>query len=148
MTTPAVREVNIFHSPHLWVSLVWGCALILYVFAQPATTGYEIRYAAERTGEKFFPYGNCSAVATQDSTDNKRPLITSVVQTQKSLLDINRASAKELIAIKGIGEVLAGRIIAERERLSSFTAMKQLLNVKGIGEKKLAQLKSQAEVKK
>ena len=40
----------------------------------------------------------------------------------------------------GIGESLAARIIAYRETHGSFTCLEDLLNVSGIGEKKLAAL--------
>lgn len=55
-------------------------------------------------------------------------------------LDMNTASAEELTELPGIGESLAARIIAYRETHGSFTCLEDLLNVSGIGEKKLAAL--------
>ena len=55
-------------------------------------------------------------------------------------LDMNTASAEELTGLPGIGESLAARIIAYRETHGSFTCLEDLLNVSGIGEKKLAAL--------
>ena len=57
-----------------------------------------------------------------------------------SPLDINAASAEELAALPGIGEVLAGRIVAYREEHGPFAAVEDLMKVSGIGEKKLAEL--------
>ena len=55
-------------------------------------------------------------------------------------LDLNRATAADLEELPGIGEVLAGRIIAHREAVGGFTAVSDLRDVPGIGEKTLATL--------
>ena len=52
-------------------------------------------------------------------------------------IDINRADAEQLTALPGIGEVLAGRIVAYREENGSFLSTQELQNVEGIGEKRL-----------
>lgn len=52
-------------------------------------------------------------------------------------IDINRADAKQLTALPGIGEVLAGRIVAYREENGNFLSTQELQNVDGIGEKRL-----------
>ena len=52
-------------------------------------------------------------------------------------IDINRADAEQLTARPGIGEVLAGRIVAYREENGSFLSTQELQNVEGIGEKRL-----------
>jgi competence ComEA-like helix-hairpin-helix protein len=55
----------------------------------------------------------------------------------QSLLDLNTASKKELQSIKGIGPVLAERIIAGRP----YRTVDDLLKVKGIGPKKLENIR-------
>ena len=52
-------------------------------------------------------------------------------------IDINRADAEQLTALPGIGEVLAGRIVAYREENGSFLSTQELQNVEGIEEKRL-----------
>lgn len=52
-------------------------------------------------------------------------------------LDINHADSEALQALPGIGEVLAGRIIAYRDENGPFSSPDQLMNVEGIGEKRL-----------
>jgi competence protein ComEA len=53
------------------------------------------------------------------------------------LIDVNRATAEELNALKGIGPALAGRIVAYRQAHGRFRAAEDLLRVSGIGPKKL-----------
>ena len=55
------------------------------------------------------------------------------------IININSASKSELTAIKGIGSVIAQRIIDGRP----YITMDDLLRVKGIGPKKLEQIKKQ-----
>lgn len=54
---------------------------------------------------------------------------------------INRANAKELEVLDGIGPVLASRIIAYRNANGPFVTLEALLEVSGIGPAKLAQFK-------
>ncbi|MBK6325157.1 MAG: helix-hairpin-helix domain-containing protein [Chloroflexi bacterium] len=58
------------------------------------------------------------------------------------LVNINRATAAELTAVAGIGPEIATAIIAHRTDAGNFQTLAQLINVPGIGEKKLAQLRS------
>ena len=52
-------------------------------------------------------------------------------------ININTATAAELELLPGIGETLAGRIIAYREEHGAFGSVSELINVSGIGEGKL-----------
>jgi competence ComEA-like helix-hairpin-helix protein len=54
-------------------------------------------------------------------------------------VDINSASAEELDKIINVGPATAAKIIANR----TYNSMDDLLNVKGIGEKTLAEIKEQ-----
>ena len=49
-------------------------------------------------------------------------------------LDINAASAEELMELPGIGAVLAERIVAYRQVWGPFQQIQDIMNVKGIGE--------------
>lgn len=53
----------------------------------------------------------------------------------------NVFTIRELTAIPGIGEKTAEKIVAYRNEHGSFTSYDELINVSGIGEKKLRELK-------
>jgi competence protein ComEA len=57
-------------------------------------------------------------------------------------LDLNRVSPEDLCLIPGIGESLAREIVTYRERRRGFRSVEELINVKGIEEKKYRSLKS------
>ncbi len=56
------------------------------------------------------------------------------------LIDINACDWPELAQISGLGETLARRIIDDREEHGGFRDPREILDVKGIGPKKLAEL--------
>lgn len=56
-------------------------------------------------------------------------------------VDINSATAAELAALPGLGDVLAARIVAWREENGPFPSVDALLDVPGIGAGKLAGLR-------
>ena len=51
------------------------------------------------------------------------------------LVDLNAAGAEELKTLSGIGDVLAGRIVAYREENGPFRRVEELTKVNGIGMK-------------
>ena len=63
-----------------------------------------------------------------------------VPQVQSQLISINSASIDELKSLPGIGEMTALRIIEYRQ-IQSFQTLEDLMNVKGIGQKKFDALK-------
>jgi len=54
--------------------------------------------------------------------------------------EVNSATIDELEQVPGIGKAMAERIVAYRAKQGSFTKLEELVNVRGIGEKKLAKL--------
>ncbi len=56
-------------------------------------------------------------------------------------ININKASIKELTLLPGVGEKTAEKIIAYRNQIGSFKSLEQIMDVKGIGEKKFEKMK-------
>lgn len=57
------------------------------------------------------------------------------------LININRAGEEKLQELPGIGPAYASRIIEWRNQNGNFTNKNQLLEIRGIGEKRLAKIK-------
>jgi len=61
-------------------------------------------------------------------------------------ININRATLRQLVALDGIGPVIAGRIIEYRKKNGSFLTIDDLQKVSGIGAAKFAQIKSKVRI--
>jgi competence protein ComEA len=61
-------------------------------------------------------------------------------------VNLNLATAEDLETLPGIGEVLAQRIIDHRESNGPFTSVDELLDVSGIGEARLEDIRDQVTV--
>ena len=67
-------------------------------------------------------------------------------QVPDEKVDLNTATAEELMTLPGIGEKRAADIIADREANGPFRSPEELTRVKGIGEGILAGLIDQVTV--
>jgi len=61
-------------------------------------------------------------------------------------ININRATARQLDALDGIGPVIAARIVEYRKVNGSFLSVDDLQKVSGIGAAKFAQIKSKVRI--
>ena len=82
----------------------------------------------------------------------EKKIYTATGTTKKStatfsgILNINRATAKELDKLPGIGPVIAGRIIEFRKVNGAFSSIDDLRKVQGIGASTLEKFKSKIRV--
>lgn len=61
-------------------------------------------------------------------------------------ININSATAEQLQALPGIGPVIAKSIIEHRSKVGKFNKIEEIINVKGIGEKKFQRIKDRLVV--
>ena len=61
-------------------------------------------------------------------------------------IDINTATMEQLQLLPGVGEVTAQRIIDYRTEHNGFTAIEELMEIKGIGEKTFEKMKQYVKV--
>jgi competence protein ComEA len=69
------------------------------------------------------------------------PVGSGTVEGATALVNLNSATAEELETLPGIGEVLAATIVQYREEHGPFTSVDQLVDVSGIGEVTLEELR-------
>lgn len=65
-----------------------------------------------------------------------------------TVVDLNKASAEQLQAIRGIGPVLAQRIVEFRDDNGPFERVEDIMKVKGIGEKSFQKIRPFLKVEK
>jgi competence protein ComEA len=66
--------------------------------------------------------------------------------SKPAVLDLNLATGKQLADLPGVGQDLGAAIVAYRRRIGKFTSIEQLLEVKGIGPRKLAGIKKRVRI--
>lgn len=113
-----------------------GCLFIaIYNSAQAAFLSADVIPASEYTSA-VISSENDASVQSDDLGGN----------AQKTV-NINTATAEELDeALPGIGETKAKRIVEYREAAGGFDSVDELLNVSGIGEKTLENLRPYCRV--
>ena len=94
------------------------------------------RVLVQRVGEAA-PAGSAAAGGSGSGGGSADP---------SGLVNLNSATQAELAALPGIGPSLAGSIIAERERRGGFRPANELRDVRGIGEKRFADLKDKVTI--
>ena len=61
-------------------------------------------------------------------------------------ININESDTVGLMKLKGIGKVLAGRIIEYRSTNGTFTSVEELKKVKGLGQKLYEKIKGEVSI--
>lgn len=84
-------------------------------------------------------------VTAEQQTYSSEISETSQTAEQDELININTATAEELKQLKGIGDVIAARIV-EYAQTIGFNSIEDIKNVKGIGDKKFDNIKDKITV--
>lgn len=90
----------------------------------------------------------------QRLTDGQQLVVTAVGEAappdgdagDPGTVSLNSADAAELTTLAGVGEATAAAIIAHREAAGGFTALEQLMDVKGIGPAKFEAIRDQVSL--
>lgn len=117
--------------------LAFAGAAWLIVAPKPSP-GVEIIPPPTPAASSFAPASGADAPAgNQDPSDGGGGLV----------VNLNSASASELTALPGIGETLAGRIVAWREENGPFARVDQVMAVSGIGPATYERIRPYARVR-
>jgi competence protein ComEA len=71
---------------------------------------------------------------------------TSAGAEAPTVIDLNTATEAELDRLPGVGPATARAIVEERTRRGGFRSLRDLLRIRGIGERRLAELRSRLQV--
>ena len=86
---------------------------------------------------------SCARLPRRTVSTEKQNLSTaSSEKNRDARVNINTASAGELEALPGIGQVLAERIVAHRQRYGPFRRAEHLMMVQGISDHKFRAIRS------
>ena len=96
----------------------------------------------------WFGYGRAEPTATVTPiiTTASVPSAPPAASDGNVRVNVNTASAKELEALPGVGEVIAQRIVDYRAANGPFASVDELVYVKGIGAATLEKLRPYADV--
>ena len=125
-----------------WFMVVFIIAMtvIALVISLPNFIGVEkVKYTT--TSYQTYTTTSHSTEKTKNSEIKTTTLSTTTTQASNEditfPLDLNTATAEQLTTVPGIGEVYAKRIIEFREEIGNFSNLSELMNIKGIGKKRL-----------
>lgn len=107
--------------------------------ASPVEDGQKIYIP--RKGEEAppeIPQPEQNKASSNKQTNSKRD--------KKIVVDINKATVDEFTKLQGVGEGLAQRIVADRQKNGPFKTTEDLMRVSGIGQKKFDQFKDNIRV--
>ncbi len=109
----------------------------------PADTGTSAQTQPQETAD---PTAQTQPQETFDPSAPAGPTAAPPDADEPGKININTATAAELTALPGIGEVKAQRIVDYREENGAFVSVEQLTDVNGIGEKTLEKLRDYVTV--
>jgi competence protein ComEA len=107
--------------------------------SEPTVTA-DLRYVS--SSEAYAPSSVPFAASAQSV-----PQTVSAASQQKGKVNVNTATAQELSdRLDGIGDTIASRIVAYREKNGPFRSVEGLKNVEGIGDKKFEAIRDDVTI--
>ena len=121
-----------------WSLLIKG-AMLIATIAAVLWIGWPVPKEGPRQAEPDQPIATQAPAAV--------PVTAAAPAKAEPKVNLNRASEDELQALPGVGPVLAQRMVAWRKAHGRYRTVDDLQAVKGIGKKRLEQLRPLVTVK-
>jgi competence protein ComEA len=95
-----------------------------------------------------FFFGGLSMIAAEKVlAANPKAILQLQGQDQPAaIVNVNKATVEELIKVRGIGPVMAKRIVEYRDKNGAFKSIDDLMQVHGVGGNKLQKIKDKVTV--
>lgn len=125
----------------------------IYFVGSETSSGQLLRTAG--IGEFSFPdfkLNDGMKIMINSTSGNQNVVVAKISSAERLALgmplDINQVTEDELLLITGIGQATAKKILDLRNKLGRFHNIEQLMEVKGIKEKKLTEIRKYLYVEK
>lgn len=139
-----IEKLQITRKERIVISSLLVLVMVMFTISALITKNYNSsseNYAAilKEFEEKSAAIEERKKIATNDSLIENKEKGTNTVTFK---ININTADINELQKLKGIGITYAQRIVDYRQENGEFRSIEELLNIKGIGEKRLEDIKT------
>ena len=154
ITWSALRPASVAPIPPVVATEGIAADVVVHVAGAVQEPGLVTLPAGERIAEAIARAGGFAPDADADAINLAREVVdgeqvyVQVVgeQSGSTLINLNRASAQELESLPGVGPVLAGRIVADRDAHGPFATLDDLGRVPGVGPAIVGQISGLATV--
>ena len=155
-TTVVFVLIDKYSSPEIEISILQNIPVTVFVDGEVHSPGVVTLTANARLNDVIIAAGGLTTNADVSGLnlaarigDGETIHIPSIVsaspvtnhESADGLVNINTASAIEMDQLPGIGEVLAARIVEFREQFGPFTTVDQLIEVEGISQNTIEELR-------
>ena len=116
-------------------------------FSKEADSSYHNLARTIKDGERIYILSTSETkVLTVEQQTAGEESVGASLQTN-GLINLNTATAEQLMTLPGIGEARAADILSYRAKIGQFTDIEELMNVSGIGESRFEKIKDKITVK-
>lgn len=116
-------------------------------FSKEADPAYHNLARSIEDGERIYILSSSETKALTTEQQVAGEEGTASISQANGLINLNTATAEQLMTLPGIGEARAADILAYRAKIGQFTDVEELMNVSGIGEARFEKIKDKITVK-
>ena len=135
------KEITLISSLLITVSMVVFFQIVSLRATSTATPSYDEQYHEFVERSQAFEQSYEKIVGSISDSLSSRSNILGSDSGDTLTINMNTATLKEWVQLPGIGEVYAQRILEYRSTHGDFTRLEDLMEVKGIGQKRWEKLR-------